>query len=174
MTQGQVEEAAMRVVLSADLTSESRAARGWCVENLAPGTAVVAVLGVSQMGELMLGVPPFDLGAAEHELRASVERDYCEPLDAAGLQCEGRVLALSQGRALTEVAHDEHADLIVVGKRPHGWLVDVVRGELAGQLVHHPPCPVVVVPTAPVERAGARAAEGSGGSAAGWAGSAGS
>ena len=138
----------MRVVLSADLSRESRAARMWCAENLAPGTAVFAVLGVNQMGELMLGVPPFDLGAAEHDLRDCVQRDYCEPLDEAGLQCESRVRAVSQGRAVAEVAREEGAELIVVGKRPHGWLVDAVRGEIAGQLVHHPPCPVVVVPTA--------------------------
>jgi nucleotide-binding universal stress UspA family protein len=138
----------MRVVLNADLSNESRSARAWCAENLAPGTVVYAVLGLNHMGELVLGVPPFDLGAAEHDLRQCVERDYREPLDAAGLQCEGRVLPLSQGRAVAEVATAEHADLIVVGKRPHGWLVDVVRGELAGQLVHHPPCPIVVVPWA--------------------------
>ncbi len=63
---------------------------------------------------------------------------------------------MPQGRALTDVAANEHADLIVVGKRPHGWLVDAVRGELAGRLVHHPPCPVVVVPSA-AARAGAPA-----------------
>jgi hypothetical protein len=33
----------MRVVLSVDLSSESRAARAWCAENLAPGTSVVVV-----------------------------------------------------------------------------------------------------------------------------------
>jgi len=34
----------------------------------------------------------------------------------------------------------------VIGKRPHGRVVDVVIGEVAAQLVHHPPCPLVVVP----------------------------
>jgi nucleotide-binding universal stress UspA family protein len=170
-----VEEVAMRVVLSADLSSESRAAREWCAENLAPGTAVVAVLGINHMGELVLGVPPFDLGATERELRASVERDYCEPLDTVGLQCQARVLDVSQGRALTEVAHHERADLIVVGKRPHGWLVDAVRGEIAGQLVHHPPCAVVVVPSAdtrdPAVAGGAGSGTGGQGTATGAAGS---
>jgi nucleotide-binding universal stress UspA family protein len=137
----------MRVVLSADLSDEGRAACEWCTTNLPPGTSVVAVLGVNPVGELMFGVPPFDLTTAEHELRDCLERDCCERLSAAGLRAEGRLHPASQTRAVCEVAAGEHADLIVVGKRPHGWLVDAVRGETAGQLVHHPPCPIVVVPT---------------------------
>ena len=36
--------------------------------------------------------------------------------------------------------------MIVVGKRPHGAVADAMLGEVAVQLAHHPPCPVVVVP----------------------------
>src|SRR4051794_10923036 len=113
------EEVPMRVVLSADLSRESRIARDWCVENLPPATTVIVVMGVNLVGELVLGVPPFDLGETEHELRASLARDYVEPLAAAGLAAEGRVLPVSQSRALLEVANRERTDLIVVGKRPH-------------------------------------------------------
>jgi nucleotide-binding universal stress UspA family protein len=137
----------MRVVLSADLSDEGRAACQWCATNLPPGTTVIAVLGMNPVGELMFGVPPFDLTAAEHDLRIGLERDCCQPLTTAGLRAEGRFHPTSQARAITEVAVRERADLIVVGKRPHGWLIDAVRGETAGQVVHHPPCPVVVVPT---------------------------
>jgi nucleotide-binding universal stress UspA family protein len=49
------------------------------------------------------------------------------------------------GRAVAEVAPDEQVDLIVIGKRPHSWLADAVRGPIATHIVHDPPCPVMVV-----------------------------
>jgi nucleotide-binding universal stress UspA family protein len=49
---------------------------------------------------------------------------------------------------VVDVATAEGADLIVIAKRPHSRLGDAVWGEAANQVVHHPPCPVVVVPTA--------------------------
>jgi nucleotide-binding universal stress UspA family protein len=136
----------MKVVLSADPGEEALAAATWCATNLAPGTAVTAVLGLNPVGELMFGIPPFDPTGSERDLLDSVERDCCEPLAAAGLECEARLVPQTQARALLDVAAHEHADLIVVGKRPHGWLLDVALGEVAGALVHHPPCPVLVVP----------------------------
>jgi nucleotide-binding universal stress UspA family protein len=57
----------------------------------------------------------------------------------------------SQAAAVLEAARAEHADIIVVGKRPHGVVGDAVSNETAGHLVHRPPCPVVVVPTAPAD-----------------------
>ena len=49
--------------------------------------------------------------------------------------------------AVVEVAIANDADLVVVGKRPHGWMADAILGEVANQVVHHPACPIVVVPT---------------------------
>jgi hypothetical protein len=49
-----------KVVLSLDGSEESRAAVRWCIHNLDPATKVIAVCGISEMEEFVLGVPLFD------------------------------------------------------------------------------------------------------------------
>jgi nucleotide-binding universal stress UspA family protein len=143
----QNKEIGMKVILSADGTDEGAAARQWCAANLHAGDSVIAVVGVNQFGEFVLGVPPFDALGGEPELLAGVKGEYCRPLTEIGLACDARLLRDSQRRAVIEVAETERADLIVIGKRPHGWIADLVLGEVIGQVVHHPPCPVLLVPT---------------------------
>jgi nucleotide-binding universal stress UspA family protein len=144
----------MKVVLSADSTDEGDTARRWCADHLDRRDTVIAVAGINQVGELVMGVPPFDSLGGERELLTQIEHDYCSPLDAAGVVCTARITPAGQARAVAEVAVREAADLIVVGKRAHGPIADAFLGEVASQLVHHPPCPVVVVPC---DRATARA-----------------
>jgi hypothetical protein len=137
----------MKVVLSVAGLDEAAAGRRWCLEHLTRGDQVIAVLGVNPVGEFVLGIPPFDVLDGENELLADVTRHYCVPLNAAGIACEPRLLPYQQGRAVMDVARSEHADLIVAGKRPHGRLGDTFLEGTASQVVHHPPCPVLVVPT---------------------------
>jgi nucleotide-binding universal stress UspA family protein len=137
---------AMKIVMSADSTSEGLGARAWCAEHLGPADAVIAVVGINPVGEFVMGVPPFDVMGDEHTVVEQVERDHCHPLRQRGLDCRARVVAHTQANAVLEVAAEEHADLIVVGKRPRGPVGDLVWGEVATHLVHHPPCPIVVVP----------------------------
>jgi len=49
-----------KVVLSLDGSEESRAAVRWCIHNRDPATKVIAVCGISEMEEFVLGVPLFD------------------------------------------------------------------------------------------------------------------
>lgn len=136
----------MRVVLSAESGEVGDAARDWCFTHLGPMDSVVAVVGLSNVGELALGIPPFDHLATEGELLAVVEHDFCRHLNRAGIPCTARFVRETQARAVAEVAARENADMIVIGKRPHSWLADAVLGPVATHIVHHPPCPVMVVP----------------------------
>jgi nucleotide-binding universal stress UspA family protein len=138
----------MRVVMSAaGADEEGVAACRWCAANLHPGASVTVVVGLSQLGEFVLGVPPFDASGGEAALLGRAEALFCRPLTERGLQCHALLVPERPGQAVLDVAEREHADLIVVGKRPHGPFVDALLGELAAQLVHHPPCPLVVVPS---------------------------
>ncbi|HTN78073.1 MAG TPA: universal stress protein [Acidimicrobiales bacterium] len=136
----------MKVVLSAENGQQGHAARAWCTEHLGPGDSVVAVVGLSNIGEIVLGVPPFDGLATEGELIAEVEHDFCRQLRTFGVTCQTRFVHKAQARAVAEVASEEDADLIVIGKRPHSRIADAVIGPVATHVVHRPPCPVVVVP----------------------------
>ena len=77
-------------------------------------------MAVSQLGELVLGVPPFDSNGGDAAILARVERDYCRPLSERGLDCHARLVLERPGQALLEVAGRGRADLIVIGKRPTG------------------------------------------------------
>jgi nucleotide-binding universal stress UspA family protein len=137
----------MRVVMSAELSDEGAAACNWCTEHLHPLDTVIAVVGMQPFGELVVAVPPFDLLASSQELLDTIERDYCARLRASGLRAESMLIRRRQAAAVVEAAMANGADLVVVGKHPHGWMADAILGEVANQVVHHPPCPVVVVPT---------------------------
>jgi nucleotide-binding universal stress UspA family protein len=136
----------MKVILSADIGDAGDAALQWCRTHLGPGDEVIAVFAMSGLGEFVLGVPPVDALGGDKEVQAEMERTACGPLRDVGVTCESRVVVTSATQALSEMAPAEDADLIVIGKRSHWALVDAVLHDTATQLLHHPPCPIVVVP----------------------------
>ena len=136
----------MRIVMSADGGLEGDAARRWCADNMRSGDEVIVVLGVDQFSDVMLSVPPLTGVADPHVLQERVERTLEAELAPRGVSCTCRVGYRPQARAVMETAASEHADLIVVGKRAHSAVTDGIANETALHLVHHPPCPVVVVP----------------------------
>ena len=108
----------MRIVISADGSVEGDAARQWCAANARPGDEVIAVVGADQLSDVMLSVSPL-MGVADPQLlRESVERRLESDLSAVGVSYESRVSYHGQAKAVIETAEAEHADLIVVGKRP--------------------------------------------------------
>ncbi|MGZ4675793.1 MAG: universal stress protein [Acidimicrobiia bacterium] len=53
--------------------------------------------------------------------------------------------AESVGARLCALAADEKAALLVVGSHGHRALVDVLLGSVSSHVVHHSPCPVLVI-----------------------------
>jgi len=137
-----------KVVLSVDGSEAGHAATEWCVRNLAPGTTVIAVCGISDLAEVVLGLPGFD-EPGEHGLKESLNTTWSEPLRRAGLHCVPRLVHHRPMAALLKVVAEERPDAVVIGKGPHRALLDGLTPESPLPLVHRMPCAVVLVPTRP-------------------------
>ena len=57
--------------------------------------------------------------------------------------CEGK--AMEGQAALVLLKEAEQAEMIVVGSRGHGGFSSLLLGSVSQQVVHHAPCPVLVV-----------------------------
>jgi nucleotide-binding universal stress UspA family protein len=69
-------------------------------------------------------------------------------LDAAlGIHAEHLVETGEPGPTICDVATEVGADLIVVGTHGHGWIKRVLIGSVSTHVLHHAPCPVLVVRT---------------------------
>jgi nucleotide-binding universal stress UspA family protein len=49
------------------------------------------------------------------------------------------------GKIICELANEHHVDLIVVGRRGHNGLNELIMGSVSNYVVHHAPCSVLVV-----------------------------
>lgn len=79
--------------------------------------------------------------AAEHE----VAGDVAAAARALGVPTETRVLVGDPGDALCRLAAEEGADLLVVGSHGSGLLKRALLGSVSHHVLHHAPCPVLVV-----------------------------
>lgn len=48
-------------------------------------------------------------------------------------------------QALVALVHEEGPDLLVLGSRELGWFDRMLRGSVGERLLHHPPCPLLIV-----------------------------
>ena len=73
-----------------------------------------------------------------------------------GVQAETHLVAGDPAVEICRLAEARHADLIIMGSRGHGPLAAALLGSVAGHVVQHARCPVMVVPD-PTRAAAARA-----------------
>lgn len=65
-------------------------------------------------------------------------------LEEAGIEAEPEVLEGAPGDTILNVAETRHADLIVVGRRGHGLLGDLLLGSVSEHVVRRAKAPVLV------------------------------
>ena len=138
------------IVLGTDGSTGARSATDWVAANAPLLGAEVAVV---HSIDLTMTLPPPTVPAApfviDDTVRAAVREqlhDWCAPLRAAGIVVHEELFEGSPVEAITRVARDRGADLIVVGRRGHGGFAELVLGSVAHTLSHHAEVPVVVVP----------------------------
>jgi nucleotide-binding universal stress UspA family protein len=142
------------VVVSVDGSAPSHAAVEWTARHVDRDTHVIGVCGLSGLGEFALALPPYELDPPE--IASVLEDRWCEPLRNAGIDFEPRLLHVRQLTAIEQTVDAEDPDMLVIGRQHHHGLVDTIVGKGFDHFLHHPPCPVVVVPehdaSGPVER----------------------
>jgi nucleotide-binding universal stress UspA family protein len=81
----------------------------------------------------------------EQEQRAASDEDVHE-LDALlGITAEHLVETGEPGPTICEVAERVGAEVVVVGSHGHGLLQRVLMGSVSTHVLHHAPCPVLVI-----------------------------
>ena len=134
-----------RVVVGIDSSARSRAAMRWAG---AEARARDADLDVVHAWSLpMVPVHPAaafvpDFSALEDHGRALLDTALADP-SLAGVRVHGHLSAGSGPRALLERA--DGAGLLVAGTRGLGRVTGTLLGSVSRQLLHHAPCPVVVI-----------------------------
>jgi nucleotide-binding universal stress UspA family protein len=134
-----------RILVAVD-DSEGAARAVRFVAGLAPRLGA-QVLAVHALGLLTHLGGPEAVPAQSHrdEVLALLE-GWAAPLAEAGVAHRCLVVDGNPVQALLAAATDEHADVIVVGKRATGGVPGLQLGSTSQQLVQHSGVPVVVVP----------------------------
>lgn len=137
-----------RIVVGVDGSQPSGEALRWAIDEARRrGAAVEAVhawhqpfvAGYSTEGAL-------DLGPYEDEARTLLDAAVEALGDTGAVPVDRKTVCGGAAGALVEAA--KGADLLVVGSRGRGGFSGLLLGSVSQQVVHHAPCPVVIIPPA--------------------------
>lgn len=142
-----------RIVIGLDGSEGSQRALNVAISLARPlGSEVVAVTAVDPIPaayamDTVTPMPPPpepDLDGAAKEL----DQEWCVPLRDAGIPYRPVAKLAKAATAILEAAAEEHAGLIVVGRRGLGSVTELLLGSVSHELSHSSPVPVVIVPPA--------------------------
>ena len=134
---------AYRIVVGVDGSPASGKALEWAIEEArvrGGSLRVITAWHYPVLGDAAGSGPDTDV------FRQSAADDQAALISAAGGERSGLSTEVIEGSAvqvLLDAARD--ADLLVVGSRGHGGFAGLLLGSVSAQLVHHAPCPVLVV-----------------------------
>jgi nucleotide-binding universal stress UspA family protein len=134
-----------RIVVGVDGSAESAAALEWAVDEARRRGATVEVVHSWHLPTYDATLPiTLEPGPFEEGARLTLDRalDDVTPADGAP-KIESRLLCGPAGPELVDAA--KGADLLVVGSRGHGGFVGMLLGSVSQYVLHHAPCPVVVI-----------------------------
>lgn len=147
----------MKILIAVDDDSESRDAILFA-SRILPDEAQVIVVNVTQyavtpfgtLGSTTLGVDGQLMVAPEvHEELARQAREQAERTVHSASEllpgAEERVVTGDAGPRICELAEEEGADLVVLGTHDRSGWSRLWFGSVSDHVVHHAPCPVLVV-----------------------------
>lgn len=141
----------MKLLVGVDGSEGSAAALRWATRLAAATGAEVVVVHVIEPPDYdlrPLGLPRAILNETDWRdaIAGELEGAWCEPLVHAGVRHRALIEEGRAGPCLAALAAQEHADLLVTGRRGLSGLAELVQGSVSSYVTHHAPCPVVVVP----------------------------
>jgi nucleotide-binding universal stress UspA family protein len=140
----------MKILIAIDHSTFSQAALRWVREQRWPDDARFVLVSAAHVA---VYAPVEPAGAAVYEQfqweeeqahEALIEKARAE-LAATGLSVTGKVERGDPREAILRLAEVERPDLIVVGSHGRTGLTKLLLGSVAGHVVTHAPCTVVVV-----------------------------
>jgi nucleotide-binding universal stress UspA family protein len=136
-----------RIVVGVDGSEGSRAAAQWAAEEAARWDASVVVVQAWEFTPLVIATDaPIDLVELRSQADAALAQEVQELFGDRAGSVEARVVEELPANAILDAVKAHDADLVVVGSRGRGGLKGMLLGSVSQKVVHHAPCPVVVVP----------------------------
>jgi nucleotide-binding universal stress UspA family protein len=134
-----------RIVVGVDGSVSSKAALAWATQQAKlTGAVVEAVIAWHSPGTYGYPVPAVDYNDYE-KLATEVVADTIAEVAGPGGPAEIRPQVVEGNPAAALLAASAGADLLVVGSRGHGGLVEALLGSVSQHCVHHATCPVVII-----------------------------
>ena len=87
----------------------------------------------------------------EDEQRAAQGSEVQDLDGALGITAEHLVETGEPGPTICDVAGRVGAEIVVIGTHGHGWFKRVLMGSVSTHVLHHAPCPVLVIRTDDME-----------------------
>jgi nucleotide-binding universal stress UspA family protein len=107
---------------------------------LAPGTEVGDIESVA-----LPATSPETVAQIDEAVTAKIEADIERTITAIGRPADRRVVHGDAAIEICRVAEEGRFDLVVVGSHGSGFLKRVLLGSVSHHVLHHAPCPVLVV-----------------------------
>ena len=149
------EDAPLKVIAATDGSEAALAAVHRAVGLLRPGAAVSLVMVIAGQEDPMADAGGFegpviteDQAAEEFQEASQAATEALDHLAHETTEVtETRLVVDDAGpaRGIVRIATEEHADLLVIGAHETGLLKRLFSGSVSDYVVHHAPCPVLVV-----------------------------
>jgi nucleotide-binding universal stress UspA family protein len=135
-----------RILLAVDGSSHSMHAAEIAADLARQGHADLRVVTAYDPVPLYIGEPNLQNAiSARMEVAESILKATLEVIKEIPGELKTEVLEGSAAEAILEVANTRKNDLIVMGSRGLGTLSGLLLGSQSQKVVHHSPCPVLIV-----------------------------
>ncbi len=134
-----------RIVVGVDGSVSSKAALGWAIRQAKLTAAVVDAV-IAWHYPSTYGYSGYVADYTDYsELAAKVAAETVAEVSGPAGPVKVRAKVVEGNPAAVLLAASDGADLLVVGSRGHGGLVEALLGSVSQHCVHHATCPVVII-----------------------------